>query len=332
MSDAGYRTSIAGKWQFWSYNPPDFEPEWRGKGMKAEQSGFQDYCLWHTGHTEVKGSRYGRPTIEANGQMLKGLEDRYGEDVFCDHVMDFAGRNASRPFFVYYPMVLTHGPFNATPISKDWKSGNRLRNDPGYFKDMVEYMDHTVGRLVNKLDELKLRERTLILFYSDNGTPQEITSRLGDRVIKGGKGLTTEAGTRVPMIANWSGVTQPGRVVDDLIDSTDFLPTIAQATGASVREMGVLDGVSFLQQIRGQKGTPRDSIFCHYDPRPGWDKEKFRLHRYAWDQRYKLYDDGRFFHIAADPLEQQPIAQAAGGEAVAARKKLQAVLNRYKAS
>ena len=327
MSEAGYRTAIAGKWQFWSYNPPDYEPEWRGKGMRAEQSGFHEYCLWHTGHTEDKGSRYARPTIEANGKMMGGLEERYGEDVFCDFTMDFVSRNAARPFFVYYPMALTHDPFTPTPHSAQWKSGNRLENHPRFFGDMVEYMDHTVGRLMAHLDKLRLRERTLVLFYSDNGTHQSIVSRLGERQFKGGKGLTTEAGIRVPLIANWPGSARP-RVVDDLVDSVDFLPTIAQLTGASQREMGTLDGVSFLPQIRGEKGTPRDSMFCHYDPRPGWDKDRYRLTRFAWDQRFKLYDDGRLFDISRDVFEQSPLGPA---EAAEARRKLAAVLVRYTA-
>jgi arylsulfatase A-like enzyme len=325
MSDAGYRTAIAGKWQFWSYNLPDYQSEWRAKGMKGAQSGFHEYCLWHTGHTEDKGSRYARPTIEANGEIMTGIEDRYGEDVFCDFTLDFISRNAARPFFVYYPMALTHDPFNPTPHSGQWKSGNRLENDRRFFGDMVEYMDYTLGRLLAHLDKLRLRERTLVLFYSDNGTHQSIVSRMGDRAVKGGKGLTTEAGIRVPLIASWPGSAKTG-VVDDLVDSTDFLPTIAQLSGASLRGMGTLDGVSFLPRIRGERGMPRDSIFCHYDPRPGWDKDRFRLTRYAWDRRFKLYDDGRLYDISKDVLEQSPLGPS---EALEARRKLAGVLARY---
>jgi len=58
FKENGYRTAIAGKWQFWSYNPPDFEPEWRGKGKRIEDTGFEEYSVWHAAHTEDKGSRY----------------------------------------------------------------------------------------------------------------------------------------------------------------------------------------------------------------------------------------------------------------------------------
>jgi arylsulfatase A-like enzyme len=325
MSAAGYRTCIAGKWQLYSYNPPDYEPEWRGKGMKPEQSGFDEYCLWHIEHTELKGSRYARPTIFANGERLGGLEDAYGEDVFCDYALDFIRRNAARPFFLYYPMALTHDPFQPTPHSAQWKTGNRLETDPKFFKDMVEYMDHTVGRVLSHLNAAKLDAGTLVLFYSDNGTHQSITSLVNGRPIRGGKGLTTDAGTRVPLIASWPGSAKP-RVLDDLIDSTDFLPTIAAAAGASTRGFGSLDGVSFLDRIRGGAGNPREWQYCDFNPKPGWDKDRFKPVRYARTQRFKLYEDGRLYDVPADPLEQSPLNPARMmPEAVEAQGKLSAV-------
>ena len=109
---------------------------------------------------------------------------------------------------------------------------------------MVEYMDHVIGRIVGKIDDLGIRENTLILYYSDNGTPREVESRMGDRVIHGGKGHTTDAGTHVPMIVSWKGFSQEGVVNDDLIDSTDFIPTIMEATGAKPLDDMVLDGRS----------------------------------------------------------------------------------------
>jgi arylsulfatase A-like enzyme len=291
--------------------------------MRAEQSGFDQFCLWHTGHTEDKGSRYADPTVNENG-TLKTLKGAYGPDVYTAFLSRFLEQNRERPFFAYYSMALTHGPYNPTPRSADWPKGNRLKNDPKYFKDMVEYMDEAVGRLVRKLDDLKLRERTLILYFSDNGTGRGIQSRLSGRVIEGGKGLTTDAGTHVPMIANWQGVTPSGKVLDDLIDSVDFAPTIAEAADATPMPGG--DGRSFLRQLRGERGDPREAVFWHYDPRPGWDKKQYTLKRLARDKQYKLYDDGRFYDVTADPMEERPLA---AGPAEPARKKLGAVLKKY---
>jgi arylsulfatase A-like enzyme len=329
LQEWGYRTCIAGKWQLWSYNPPDFEPEWRGKGMLPHQSGFNDYCLWHTGHTEDKGSRYGDPTVVVNGTERKNLQGQYGEDIFADFVNGFMETNRNRPFFVYYPMALTHAPFMPTPRSAAWAAGNRLQAGTQNFKDMVEYMDGAVGRVVQQVDRLGLAERTLILFYSDNGTDQLIESRLGNRVVRGGKGLTTDAGTRVPLIARCPGMVPAGRVLDDLVDSTDFLPTLAGLAGRRLPRGVPFDGVSFLPQLRGKTGKPRDWIYSWYDPRPGHDKEQFRRQRFARDQRWKLYDDGRLYEVPRDELEMHALRPDEGGpEARRAQRKLRDVIDR----
>ena len=331
MSAAGYRTCIAGKWQMYSYNPADFEPEWRGKGQLPKDCGFHEYMLWHGFHTEEKGSRYGDPTYVANGVLNKDVKDGFGDDASSAFLMDFMERNRDRPFFAYYPIALTHGPFQPTPRSANWTTA-RLKNDRANFKDMVEYMDEVVGRVVKKVEDLGIADRTLVLFYSDNGTDRTITSRFrdsrGERMFQGGKGLTTDAGTHVPMIAWWKGVTPAGRVIDDLVDSSDFWPTIADATGVPLPKGVPSDGRSFLPQIRGQRGAPRDWTFCHYDPRPGHGKEAYtKLVRYARTKRWKLYDDGRLFDVPADELEHRPVASGAGGpEADRARKMLARVL------
>ncbi len=326
MSGAGYKTCITGKWQLYSYNPPDFEPQWRGKGMRPELSGFDEYCLWHTDHTELKGSRYARPTVFANGKKLVGLEDAYGEDVFCDYAMDFIRRNATNPFFLYYPMALTHDPFQPSPHSPEWKSGSRMVTNARFFKDMVEYMDYSVGRLTGHLAKLKLTEDTLVLFYADNGTHSTITSMLNGNPVQGGKGLTTDAGTRVPLIASWSGTAKP-QVLDDLIDSTDFLPTLAAAAGASTSGFSPIDGVDFLNRIRGGAGKPRQWQYCDFTAKPGWDKERFTRIRYARTQRFKLYEDGRLYDVPADPLEKQPLdSKNESPEAARARSMLRAAI------
>lgn len=321
MHDAGYKTVIAGKWQLYSYNPPDFEPEWRGKGKRPEDAGFDDYCLWHFGHTEEKGSRYGDPTYLVNGKLHKVEKDRYGDDIFSDHIVNFVSRHKSEPWFAYYPMALTHAPYNPTPKSKTWTQA-RLKNDPANFKDMVEYMDDVIGRLLDRLDQMGQLENTLVLYYSDNGTGQEISSRMADgRVIRGGKGLTIDTGIHVPMIAYWKGKTKAGLVTDTLVDSTDFLPTIFEAIGARLPVK--VDGRSFLPQMLGQKGHPREWVYFWYNPLPGHGKEQFHKTIFALDHEYKLYSDGRFYRVSTDPDEKTPLDQS---KAPAVYRKLKAAM------
>jgi len=315
----GYRTAIAGKWQFWSYNPPDFEPQWRGKGQRIEDAGFDEYAVWHAGHTEDKGSRYGNPTVYTSGALQKNLTGQYGDDLFADFIQKFAKKPDPKPWFVYWPLALTHDPFVPTPNTPEFQGPHRLKPDNRFFKDMVEYMDKVVGRVVAQLPP-----DTLILFFSDNGTHQSITSQLNGQPFPGGKGLTTEAGTRVPLLARWKGVTPPGATSNDLIDSCDFLPTLAAAAGISTRSMGPLDGVSFLPQLQGRPGQPRPWIYSWYDPRPGADKANWtRTQRCVFDQQWKLYDDGRLYHWARDPRETTPV------ENPAVRARLAPVLARY---
>lgn len=310
LQAAGYQTLMVGKWQFTSYDPPDYPgaARRRGIGMRAAAAGFNEYSLWHTGHTEDKGSRYADPVIFENGQFRADTQGRYGEDIWTEYIGDFLTRHQRQPFFVFYAMASPHNPFVPTPNSPEWAdAAARHREQTRYFKDMVEYTDKAVGRVVAKLDELGLRKETLILFYSDNGTNARVVSQLGDRTVRGGKGTMTDAGTRVPLIANWPGTTPAGAVSNDLIDSTDFVPTLAEAARYRLPAQGIFDGRSFLSQLRGRRGHPREWLYVHHDPRPGWDKDKFTLERFARNQRFKLYDDGRLFDVPADSLEQRPL-------------------------
>jgi arylsulfatase A len=321
MQQAGYRTAIAGKWQLYSYDAPP--SKYRGTGKKPEQGGFDEFLLWHDAMSEDKGSRYADPLLNHNGKKVAGTNGKYGPDLFSDFLIEFMGRKSDKPFFAYYPMALTHGPFNATPQSDDWAHGDRLKDDPKHYRDMVEYMDRDMGKVLDALDRLGLADNTLVLYFSDNGSPPEVTSRMGSRVVPGGKRFTTEAGMHVPMIARWRGVSPEGKVCADLVDSTDFLPTLCEATGAKWFAGLPLDGRSFLPQVKGLPGKPRDWLFSHFDPHPSC-KADLTPTRLAWDQQWKLYMDGRLFDWKADPLEQRPLGPEEGK---AARKKLQKVLD-----
>ncbi|MEO2003439.1 MAG: sulfatase-like hydrolase/transferase, partial [Candidatus Poribacteria bacterium] len=256
---------------------------------------------------EDKGSRYADPVIQQNGATLEDTEGKYGPDIYTDYILDFMERSRDEPFFVYYPMALTHGPFQPTPDSPDWETA-RHAGGPQYFGDMVEYMDKLVGRIVDKLDALEIRERTLILFLGDNGSPREVTTRVSGAEMRGGKGLTTDAGTRVPLVASWPGTAPEGAVLRDLVDCSDFLPTFMQLADAELPSDDVFDGRSFLPQLRGEAGEPREWVFAHHDPLPGWGKDEYGLKRWAQTHRWKLYDDGSLYDVEADVLEERPLS------------------------
>jgi arylsulfatase A-like enzyme len=326
MQDAGYKTCIAGKWQLQSYDPPDYPgaARRRGKGMHPKDAGFDDYSLYHSLHTEDKGSRYGNPSFLRNGELHGPLEGKYGEDLNVEFIADFMKRNREEPMFIYYPMALPHWPMNPTPISEAWKDPTRhLEESVDFFPDMVEYMDTLIGRLITHLEELGLREDTLVLFYSDNGTDRRITSKMGELSVRGGKNQVSQTGIRVPLIANWPGKVKPG-TNGDLIDPSDFYPTLASLAGTKVPEGQHCDGVSFAPQLAGEKGIPRDSCFFWYDPRPGWDKGQFTRNIFALDKTHKLFADGRLMSIEGLLPTEAPVAER---DAHPARARLQKVID-----
>ena len=331
MQDFGFKTCIAGKWQLQSYDPPDFPgaEKRRGKGMHPKDAGFDEYSLFHSLHTEDKGSRYGNPTFLRNGKLHGPMEGKYGEDLSVDFILDFMKKNKDEPMFVYYPMALPHWPVNPTPISDAWKdSGRRLEESDEFFPDMVEYMDIVVGRLVDGISDLGLADDTLILFYSDNGTDRKVNSTFRGKQIQGGKNQTLQTGIRVPLIAYWPDKVSAG-VNSDLVEASDFLPTLAELAGNNVPDNWQIDGVSFAPQLSGERGTPRDFAFFWYDPRPGWDKDKFSRSIFALDHKHKLFSDGRMFDIEGDGLREVPVDPSKENKVqVAARSKLEAVIEK----
>ncbi len=175
---------------------------------------------------------------------------------------------------------------------------------------------------------LGLRQNTLILFVGDNGTGRGTRSQMAGREVIGGKGTTTAAGMHVPLIASWPARIPPGQVIQDLVDTTDFLPTLCEAAGVKPPPDLKPDGRSFLPQLQGRAGTPREWLYSWYSPRQGNDRN---VREFAFTARYKLYRDGSFFDLGQDQEEKHPlkIGDLAPLAAQAARK-LQDALDHFK--
>ena len=329
FSDVGYNTCISGKWQLYSYNPPDEAPEMRSKGQRIEDAGFDEFCVWHAHHTEDKGSRYKNPIIYENGEYRDDTDGRYGEDVFCDYIVDFIERKKDddKPFFVYWPMAATHKPHEPTPDSPEWESFDPPSNrtlggrtwaeleegswgdDPRFYKDMVEYHDKTIGRLMDYLDERGLGEDTLVLYVGDNGSPDDVCSMVHEHnEICGGKGKTNDRGTHVPLICRMPGTIPAGVVNKDMVESTDFLPTIMEAAGVEFPDGFVADGRSFYPQLTGNEGNPREWMFFHFEPMSA--RNAARRIRFVRDSNWKLYETGELYDLRIDLDEELPIYEA----------------------
>lgn len=314
LKKAGYTTGIAGKWQL-------------GNDPKLPQHfGFDESYLWQ--HTR-RPPRYANPGLEHNGKELDFNGGEYGPKLVNDFALDFVTRHRAQPFFLYYPMILTHDPFQPTPDSAEWDpktKSEQVQRDVKHFADMTAYMDKMIGRLVAKLDELGLRENTLLMFIGDNGTQVTVTTQFKGAPYQGGKGTGTARGTHVPFIANWPGKIAAGRVDPDLVASVDFLPTICAVTGAEVPAALRIDGHTFLPRLLGQPGAPREPIYLWYARNGG----RTATYEFAMSTTHKLHRDGRLFDLTVDPFEDKPLPAAGRNAATAAEvKKLQAILDRY---
>jgi arylsulfatase A len=126
----------------------------------------------------------------------------------------------------------------------------------------------------------------------------------------------------------WKGKITPGTTCNDLVEFSDFMPTIAAVSGAKLPTDRPLDGWSFLPQLEGKPGNPRAAIFMHYDKDPDAKRPGFERIRFAFDGHHKLYLDGTMFDVSHDIEEERPLDNAAlSSEAQAARGRLQRVLD-----
>jgi arylsulfatase A len=295
LQQAGYATAVAGKWQLTLLEDDLGQPN---------RMGFDEYCLygWH------EGPWYYQPHIWQNGKRRIDIRDRYGPDVVCEYIIDFIQRNKDRSFFAFYSMSLCHAETN--DLDAPAPVGPNGRYDS--YAEMVVKMDDRVGRVIETLDRLRLRDDTLIVYLTDNGTAQQnlidaeqgryiyedVVSKLGDREIPGGKGTLTDWGTRVPLILNWHGTIEPGSVTSMLVDASDILPSLTEVAGTSVPGNVTLDGCSIAAQLF-ENAPAREWVFAEH-------KDSF----FVRDRRWKLYGDGRFYDMQDDPDEKSPLSQA----------------------
>lgn len=297
LKPAGYVTTCIGKWGQLPNDPSDFD--------------FDDYLRFFG--SGVYWSEPGKKqNYRVNGTELILKEKEYMPDLMHKKMVNFLTTNKDRPFFAYYSLSHVHGEILPTPDSKSTTTD--------YYEDNIVYMDKLVGQLRKELDRLKLSDNTILIFFSDNGTAggHADAATIGGRRLSGQKGSMLEGGSLEPLIVYWPGITPKGTVCDDLISSTDFLPTFADISGAELPKDIVLDGQSFKAQIQGKKGNPRTSLFVQL-ANNYWVRSK----------NWKLNQSGELFDMSQAPFEEIAIpADSKDTAALEARKNLQSEINR----
>jgi arylsulfatase A len=301
LKQAGYVTAQVGKWNQLPLQPSDW--------------GFDEY-LRFKGSGKYWNTQPGNKTYTVNGKEVPLLDGQYLPDKMHDFAVDFIRRHKDQPFYLYYPMSNIHGPILRTPDSAPGSKGFQL------YHDNVAYMDKLVGKLVAEIDRLKLREKTIIVFASDNGTAPNfklVCTIDGGKQLSGCKNTMLECGALVPMIASWPGTTPAGKVSQNLISFVDFFPTLAELAGAKLPAGVTIDGRPFTPMLYGQTGGNwlRDWIFV--------------LLRREWYDRelsWKLNQSGELFDMKNAPFAEPLVpVDTKDSEALAARQRLQAVLD-----
>ena len=249
-------------------------------------------------------------------------------------------RAISRSSF-YYPMILPHWPFEPTPDSAEWNPRARVddatekganKTNARFFRDMVHYVDGIVGKITKQLDDVGVRENTLILFTGDNGSYESIVSQFRGATWRGGKSYMTDNGTRNTLIANWPQHIKASSTNHDMVDFSDFLPTLAEAARTPIAADSAVTGRSFFPQLPGEPGQPREWVYCWYfrSGKPADGGNRHSAGEFARDLHYKLYRSGEFYHVDTDRDEQTPLdLQSLTEKQRAIRNKLQQVIDEH---
>ena len=260
LREAGYKTGHFGKWHLGGLSY--YYPEHQGFDVNVggnDHGAPGDYFYPYQGDWKI-------PTTETRSRwrvLEEGREGDYLTDVLTDKAVEFIKENQDQSFFVYLSHYAVH-----TPIQGKEEIVNKYRNkppsnnqsNPGYAA-MIESVDQSVGRVMETLEELGLRDRTLVIFTSDNGGNGKVTS---NSPLRGNKGNYYEGGIRVPALVLWPGQTQPGSVSSEPIISSDFYPTVLECLGLPLRPTQHVDGLSLVPVLKQSSGLAREALYWHY--------------------------------------------------------------------
>lgn len=321
----GYTTGMYGKWKQsrgTKENPPE---------RHISAFGWDDYTCFDM---VTADQRHINPDLVINDVVTdyrktteldpKTGRRYFGPDIFNYKALEFIEKNQDNPFFLYYPMVLIHDDHKPTPDSKpegifdttDERQQNDMRE---YLPDMIRYTDKMIGRVVDKVDELGLRENTLIVVMGDNGSKEFIHFNMKDgSVHQGGKGQTKYTGEQVPLILSMPGTIPTGesgevRSYFPAVDVTDIYPTILEASGIEILNKEKIDGVSMWGQMVGKSDDAhRECIYKWYNANNKIDDPDIMV-RYAQTPEFKyyaphdVYPKGRLFDLRVDSLEYEGV-------------------------
>lgn len=299
LKPAGYVSGSFGKWHL------------GGTTHDPQQQGFDEFT--------VTGGRHFAPRFRTTPHE-EVPEGTYLADYLTGKAEDFLERHQNDPFVLYLPHYAVHIPLEAeaelvTKYEQKSITDQRRVNNPTYAA-MVEHIDRSLGRIMEKLDELKLSENTILIFFSDNGGLYQRFDKNGEPVmvnlpLRDEKGSLYEGGIRVPLIIRWPGEVAAGSVCHTPVSSVDFVPTMLELAGIEAPDVR-FDGTSLVPLLSGEGKLDRDGIYWHYPhyhhttPAGAVRSGDWKLIEYFDDGRTELYDLKNDFGESTNLVDQHP--------------------------
>lgn len=300
LKSAGYHTGLVGKWhdgdeeQFWPYNRGFDE-------FFGFNNGAANYFIGPKNMQEAKNRPWG--AMYRNDQPVEDFDD-YLTDRFGQEAVDYLERHKDEPFFLYVAFNAIHGPLQAKP--EDLERFKHIEDENRRISVAMNYnMDQNIGMILDKLDDLGLRENTLIYFLSDNGGKPKGNASY-NTPLRGVKGTYYEGGIRIPYTVSWQGKIPAGQTLTEPVSSLDILPTSLAAAGVIPKEEWQFEGVNLLPYLMGEEKEVEERFLY-------WDNHM----RYAVrDGEWKLVLDNKnvknaepeLFRIADDMSETKDLA------------------------
>jgi len=270
LREAGYKSALMGKWHLGS------QP-----GAHPMQQGFDEFIGFLEGHVDYT-NKWNRMWPDWNRGYEKFTEDGYLPHLLTRHTIDFIEANKDRPFFVYLAHACPHTPHmlpGDPPVYGSDAKGKAENEQPEKYVPMITEMDNGIGEIANKLRELRIDKKTLVIFTSDNGQVADLAPVASAGPYRGGKGDMYEGGHRVPFLAWWPGSIAPGTISSQTAMTADLFPTFLDLAGLPMPSERPLDGLSLKETLLSGKPLPERILF--------WDNAREKAVR---DGKWKLVD------------------------------------------
>ena len=312
LQAAGYATGIFGKWHLGDEDA--YQPDKRGFGEVFIHGGGGIGQSYPGSCGDVPGNRYFSPVIKHNGVFEK--TDGFCTDVFTTQALKWIGaQKDGRPFFCYLPYNAAHAPVSCPPEFKRPYVG-KVSDEVATFYGMLANIDMNVGRILAKLDDLKIADNTLVVFMNDNGGHRS-ACKVYNAGMRGSKGSAYNGGTRAMSFWRWPGTVKPA-ACGKLTAHLDFFPTMAELAGvkADVVSAAKLDGFSLVPLLENPQAAWHEErmLFTHVGRwggmKPGAAPEKYGACSVRWKQYLHVCGKGGWslYDLQADPGEKNDIA------------------------